>query len=65
MFRIFDKLAKKQSQNNNQKSSIKRLMAFVGLWFLAGTIWGLVSLHVWILVFSAIAVFFILSHLYK
>ena len=63
VFRVFDKLAEKQSQNKTKKSSVKRLIAFVGFLFLVGAIWGLVSLHVWIYIFSGVAVFYILSHL--
>ncbi|MFZ2169792.1 MAG: hypothetical protein WAW61_09165 [Methylococcaceae bacterium] len=60
-----DEYLKKQSQNKTKKSSVKMMIVFVGLLFLVGAIWGLVSLHVWIFVFSGIAAFYILSYLKK
>jgi hypothetical protein len=41
------------------------MIVFVGLLFLVGAIWGLISLHAWIFVFSAVAAFYILSYLKK
>lgn len=55
----------KQSRNKTRKSSVKRLILLVGSLFLGGVIWGLVSLHVWILVFFGIAVFYVTAHLKK
>jgi len=60
-----DEYLKKQSQNKTKKSSVNMMIVFVGLLFLVGVIWGLISLHVWIFVFSGIAAFYILSYLKK
>ena len=65
VFLVFDKPIKKQSRNKTKKSSVKMMIVFVGLLFLVGAIWGLVSLHAWIIVFSVVAAFYILSYLTK
>lgn len=65
VFRVFNKLVEKQSQNKTQKSSVKKVIAFVWLLFLVDVIWSAVSLHAWIFVFSGVAAFYILSYLKK
>jgi len=65
VIRFFDKLAEKRSRNKAKKQSVKKLIAFVGLLFLVGAIWNVISLHAWIFVFSGVTVFYILSYLKK
>jgi len=47
-----------------KKSSVK-MIVLVGLLFLVGAIWGVVSLHAWIFIFSGVAAIYILSYLKK
>jgi len=61
---MFDKRVTKQSRNKTKKSSVK-MIVLVGLLFLVGAIWGVVSLHAWIFIFSGVAAFYILSYLKK
>jgi len=41
------------------------MIVLVGLLFLVGAIWDVVSLHAWIFVFSGVAAIYILSYLKK
>jgi hypothetical protein len=61
---MFDKRSKNQSRNKARKSSVK-MIVLVGLLFLAGAIWGVVSRHAWIFIFSGVAAFYLLSYLKK
>jgi len=65
VIRFFVKLVEKQNRNKTKKQSVKKLIAWVGLLFLVGAIWNVVSLHVWIVVFSGVAIIYILSYLKK
>jgi Flp pilus assembly protein TadB len=65
VIRFIVNLVEKQNRNRTKKRSVKKLIAWVGLLFLVGAIWNVVSLNVWIVVFSGVAIIYILSHLNK